>query len=152
MSSDIIKWLLIAVPIWRYGCGILNWTQAEVSKLDVATRKDMNSVDMPQLTADVDWLYVWHSEDGYGLLNLVSVLRAKIVYTASYLPIAVAAETDPFLSVVNYFQAVLCQPNSLLQLATKFQNEYSTHHSYSHSESNWWSKRAGVSLKKSFIV
>ena len=63
MLSDIIKWPLIAVPIWRYGCGILNWTQAEVSKLDVATRKDMNSVDMPQLTADVDWLYVWHSED-----------------------------------------------------------------------------------------
>jgi len=28
-----------AVPILHYGCGILNWTQLEVAKLDVATRK-----------------------------------------------------------------------------------------------------------------
>ena len=27
---------MFAVPVLRYGCGILSWTEAEVSKLDVA--------------------------------------------------------------------------------------------------------------------
>ena len=76
---------MFAVPILRYGCGILNWTQAEVSKLDVATKKALSNVGMHHFTADIDQLYVWHSEGGRGLLNLVNVWKATIVSVATYL-------------------------------------------------------------------
>ena len=83
-----------------------------------------------------------------GCLILWVFWRLKLsIQLATYL--AVAAETDPFLSVVNFFQAVLCQPNSLLQLATKFQNEYSMDHTIQTQNPTGEAKRAGVSLKKS---
>jgi len=138
---------MFAVPILRYGCGILNWTQAEVSKLDVATRKALNRVGMHHPTADVDRLYVWRSDGGRGLLNLVNVWKATIVSIATYL--AVAAEVDQFLSVVKSFQTELCQSKSLLSLATKFQNEYSVHHTVHTQNPTIEAKRAGISLKKS---
>ena len=64
---------MFAVPVVRYGCGILSWTEAEVSKLDIATRRALSSAGMHHPKADVDRLYVWRSEGGRGLLNLVNV-------------------------------------------------------------------------------
>ena len=136
-----------AVPVFRYGCGILHWTLSEVSRLDVATRKAMSSVGMHHPTADVDRLYVWRSEGGRGLLNLVGIWKATIVSLATYL--SVVAESDPFLRVVESFQRELCQSKSLVSLATKFENEYSVHHTVSVTRPTVAARKLGVVLKKS---
>ena len=103
---------MIAVPVLRYGCGILSWTEAEVSKLDVATRRALCSAGMHHPKADVDRLYVWRSEGGRGLLNLVNVWKTTIVSLDTYL-----GERDPFHFSVVSFQRKGCQSKSILSLA-----------------------------------
>jgi len=98
-------------------------------------------------TADVDQIYVWQSEGGRGLLNLVNVWRATIVSVATYL--VVAAEIDPFLSAMKSFQTELCQSKPLLSLATKFQNEYSIHPTVHIQNLTGEAKRARANLMKS---
>ena len=94
----------------------------------------------------VDRLYVRRNEGRCGLLNLVNTWRTIIVSVATYL--IVAAEADPFLSVVKSFQTKLCQSKSLLSSATKFQNEYSIHPTVHTQNLTGEAKRAGASLKK----
>jgi len=93
---------VFAVPVLRYGCGILNWTQAEVSKLYVTTRKALSIAGMHHPTADIDQLCVWCSEGRPGLLNLVDVWKTIIVSLANYF--AIVSASDPFPCAVKSFQ------------------------------------------------
>ena len=134
---------MLAACILRYGCGILSLAQIKVSKLDVATRKAMNRVGMHQPTADVDQLYVWHSEGGHELLNFVNVLRATIVSIATYLAVGV------FPQCCKIFPNRTLSVKTLPSLATNFQNEYFKCHTVHTRNPTGEAKRAGVSLKKS---
>ena len=56
-----------AVPILRYSAGLVEWTQAELCKLDVTTRKLLSLHKAFNINSDVDRLYVPRSLGGRGL-------------------------------------------------------------------------------------
>ena len=66
-----------AVPVVRYGAGILNWTAQELKAMDTKTRKLMriNGVHHPQ--GDVDRLYVSRQLGGRGLQSIEEAVRRE---------------------------------------------------------------------------
>ena len=66
-----------AVPLVRYGAGILNWTAQELRSLDTKTRKllRINGAHHPQ--GDVDRLYVSRQLGGRGLQSIEEVVRRE---------------------------------------------------------------------------
>ena len=56
-----------AVPVLRYGAGIINWRKDELKNIDIKTRKILryNGAHHPQ--GDVDRLYVSREKGGRGV-------------------------------------------------------------------------------------
>jgi len=57
-----------AVPLLRYSGGIIKWTQTELAKLDVYTRKLMTIYGGISRNGDVDRLYIPRHIGGRGLV------------------------------------------------------------------------------------
>ena len=66
-----------AVSVIRYGAGIIEWTKAELHKLDQKTRKvlTMNGAHHPK--ADVDRLYMKREVGGRGLISVEDCIRME---------------------------------------------------------------------------
>ena len=66
-----------AVPVVRYGAGILNWTAQDLKAMDTKTRKLMriNGAHHPQ--GDVDRLYVSRQLGGRGLQSIEEAVRRE---------------------------------------------------------------------------
>ena len=66
-----------AVPILRYGAGIINWRKDELKNIDIKTRKILryNGAHHPQ--GDVDRLYVSREKGGRGLLSIEEVVTRE---------------------------------------------------------------------------
>ena len=58
-----------AVSLLWYSGGIINWTQAELRKLDVCTRKLLTMHGGFCMNSDVDRLYVPRMKGGRGLIS-----------------------------------------------------------------------------------
>ena len=136
---------MFAVPVIRYGFGILDWTQTELSKLDVATRKAMRAAGMHHPTADVDRVYVRRADGGRGLLNILNVWKSTIVSLATYL--TCVSSYDVFLQGVCDYQYGLCQSKSIFSLAKKFEREFSIVISPSNNTAIVEARKAGLLLK-----
>ena len=59
-----------AISLLRYSGGIINWTQVELRKLDINTRKLMTMHGGFSMTSDVDRLYVSRKNGGRGLISV----------------------------------------------------------------------------------
>ena len=59
----------LAVPVLRYGFGIINWHREELQKLDWKTRKLLTIHGQHHPKADVDRLYVPRKQGGRGLMQ-----------------------------------------------------------------------------------
>ena len=66
-----------AVPVVRYGAGILNWTAEELRGLDIKTRKLMRLHGAHHPQGDVDRLYVPRQQGGRGLHSIEEVVRRE---------------------------------------------------------------------------
>ena len=66
-----------AVPIIRYGAGILDWTQEEIQTLDRKTRKMLTGAGAHHPRSDVDRLYVDRKEGGRGLISVEDCVRRE---------------------------------------------------------------------------
>ncbi len=64
-----------AVPVVRYGGGIINWTDQELKALDTKTRKLMRIHGAHHPQGDVDRLYVSRQQGGRGLHSIEEVVR-----------------------------------------------------------------------------
>jgi len=56
----------LAVPVFRYSFGIVNWCQEELQTLDRKTRKLLNIRGRHHLKADLDCLYIPRIQGGRG--------------------------------------------------------------------------------------
>ena len=63
-----------AIPVMRYGAGIINWGLGELRKLDIKTRKLMKLHRAHHPQGDVDRLYVSRKLGGRGLQNIEEVV------------------------------------------------------------------------------
>jgi len=59
-----------AVSLLRYSGGILDWSQTELRKMDVNTRKLMTMHSCFSMNNDVDWLYVLLKNGRQGLISV----------------------------------------------------------------------------------
>ena len=66
-----------AVPVVRYGAGILSWKNAETRALDVKTRKLMRIHGAHHPQGDVDRLYVSRRQGGRGLHSIEEVVKRE---------------------------------------------------------------------------
>ena len=66
-----------AVPVIRYGAGILSWTAKELKELDTKTRKQMRLHRAHHPQGDVDRLYVSRKLGGRGLHSVEEVVRRE---------------------------------------------------------------------------
>ena len=66
-----------AVPLLRYGAGIINWIKDELKNIDIRTRKMLryNGAYHPQ--GDVDRLYVSREKGGRGLQSIEEVVKRE---------------------------------------------------------------------------
>jgi hypothetical protein len=60
----------LAIPVLRYGFGIINWHQKEVQKLDKKTRKMLTIHGQHHPKADIDRLHVPRKDGGRGLMQI----------------------------------------------------------------------------------
>ena len=67
-----------AVPVVRYGAGVLSWKKEETKALDVKTRKLMRIHGAHHPQGDVDRLYVSRSLGGRGLHSIEEVVSREI--------------------------------------------------------------------------
>ena len=80
-----------AVPVLRYGAGIVNWPVAELRELDRKTRKLLNLHRAHHSQGDVDRLYVSRKKGGRGLMSIEEVVKREENALRTY----VESSTDP---------------------------------------------------------
>ena len=90
----------LAVPVFRYSFGIINWHQEELQKLDRKTRKLLPIHGQRHPKADVDRLYVPRKQGGRGLMQLEAAHAVEITKLAEY----VDRKEDPLIQVVRTHQ------------------------------------------------
>ena len=82
-----------AVPVIRYGAGILDWTATELRALDTKTRKLLRIHGAHHPQGDVDRLYVSRQRGGRGLQSIEEVVRREENSLTTFM----AHTTDPEL-------------------------------------------------------
>ena len=74
--------LMTAINVWavsvvRYSAGVLDWTKAELYRMDVKTRKILTMNGIFHKTGNVDRLYMKRNEGGRGLMSVEDCVRAE---------------------------------------------------------------------------
>ena len=75
----------LAVPILIYSFVVINWTKAELKRLDTKTRKILTCNRAHHPKADVDRLYLKRSEGGRGLLQVEMTNKLTFIGIQTYL-------------------------------------------------------------------
>ena len=89
-----------AVPVIRYGAGILSWNAGETKALDVKTRKLMRIHGAHHPQGDVDRLYVSRQLGGRGLHSIEEVVKREENALTTY----VVRSRDPeLIALKDYF-------------------------------------------------
>ena len=83
-----------AVPVMRYGAGIINWTKCELQGIDRKTRKLLTIYKMLHPRGDVDRLYLPRESGGRGLIGVEDCVRTEENSLASY----IANNTDELMA------------------------------------------------------
>ena len=82
----------LAVPVLRYGFGIINWRLEEIRQTGRKTIKILIMYKMHHPKTDVDRLYVKRKEGDSGLLRMEATNKAEIMNVAEYLNTKCAEE------------------------------------------------------------
>jgi len=73
------------VPLLLYGFGIVEWTEAEISRFDVLVRKAMVASNSLHPRSAVERLYLPHCLGGRGLSNVDDLYRRRVIMLACHL-------------------------------------------------------------------
>jgi len=87
-----------AVSAFRYSSGIVDWTKAELEKMDTKTRKVLTMYRMHHPKASVDRLYLPRRDGGRGLKSIAQCVEEDKRGLADY----IASTTEKILSKVKY--------------------------------------------------
>ena len=83
-----------AIPVIRYGAGILNWTLTETRGLDIRTRKLLRLAGAITNSSDIDRLYISRKKGGRGLQRIEDVIVREETGLTKFF----SDSTDPFLT------------------------------------------------------
>ena len=73
------------MPVLSYGFGIVDWTVAEISQLDILVRKAMTSANSLHPRSAVERLYLPHRLGGQGLVGVESLYQRRIIMLSHHL-------------------------------------------------------------------
>ena len=113
----------LAVPVFRYSFGIINWRNEEIKKIDRKTRKMIKMYKMHHPKADIDSLYVKRKEGGRGLVQIVAAYKAEIMNIAECLN--TNYKEDHFVNIVKSQERTQPNMNSIIKTAAKITEELS---------------------------
>jgi hypothetical protein len=91
----------LAVPVLIYSFTIVNWTVAEIKRLDTKTRKLLTCKRAHHPKADVDRLYLKRSQGGRGLLQAEMSYKLAIIGMNKYL----SESKDWMMNCVKTYEA-----------------------------------------------
>ena len=74
-----------AVPVIRYGAGIVDWTKNELQEMDRKTRKLLRIYRSMHPQFDIDWLYMKRVARGRGLQSVEDTVELEEASLAFYL-------------------------------------------------------------------
>ena len=83
--NKVIATNSFAVPIITYTIGLLDWTNEEIKKLDIQTRKVMNINNSLHRRSDIDRIYLKRLKGGRGLRNIEDEFLSKSVAITQHL-------------------------------------------------------------------
>ena len=87
----------LAVPVVTFSFNVVNWTLADISKMDIKTRKLLTMNRMHHPKADVQRIYLPRSEGGRGLIQLESSYKITTIGLKCYLQ----SSSEMLLQCVN---------------------------------------------------
>lgn len=96
----------LAVPVIQYSYGIIKWTQAELKKLDIKTRKQMNMHGALHPRSDVDRLYIPRKDGGRGMISIEASYAIAIEGLNNYLELKEGKDT--YLGMVYRYNQRKC--------------------------------------------
>ena len=105
--------------MFQYSCGIINWLQSEINKLDIKTGKLLTIHKMFDKNQCIPRMYLPIREGGSGLIGLNQVHRATSVGRAEY----VKCSTDYRIQFVNKHEHNKPEKLFLIHLARNFQKQ-----------------------------
>jgi hypothetical protein len=88
-----------AMPILRYGFGVIRWTQGELRAIDCKTRKILYKYKFHHPKSDIHRLYLSRSLGGRGLIGAMDCYRQECTKMANY--INSNTQDDPLVAVVR---------------------------------------------------
>ena len=88
-----------ALPVLTMSVGILDWTEQEILKLDIKTRKVMCMSGSLHCKGDIDRLYVSRNKGGRGLNNVSDIFKTRMVKLSDHF--GQLDEKNPLLSMVR---------------------------------------------------
>ena len=95
-TADAVR--TYAMPIMRYGFGILSWTKDELRAIDRKVRKILTKGKFHHPKSNLHRLYMSRDRGGRGLIGVVDCHRAECTNTAAYL--YTASKTDPLCKII----------------------------------------------------
>jgi hypothetical protein len=90
----------LAVPVFRYSFGIVNWRQEELQTLSRKGRKLLTIHRQHHTKADVDHLYIPKIQRGRGLMHLEEAYTVPIIKLVEYID----RKEDPLIQFVRTHQ------------------------------------------------
>ena len=77
--------MALAMPVMRYGFGILKWTKTELMKLDRKTKKILTTHKFHHPKSNINRLYIPRKLGGRGLIGVVDCHRQECSALAKYI-------------------------------------------------------------------
>ena len=84
-KNKIIAVNSLAVPVVLYSFNIVNWTKADILRMDVKTRKLLTINHMHHPKADVHRIYLPRAEGGRGMMQLENAYKVSTIGLKCYL-------------------------------------------------------------------
>ena len=75
----------LAVPVLLYSFAIVNWTMAEIKRIDTKTRKILTCHRAHHPKADIDRLYLKRKEGGRGLIQIEMAYKLTMIGLSTYI-------------------------------------------------------------------
>jgi hypothetical protein len=75
----------LAIPVFRYSFGIINWRMEEMKQIDRKTKKMLTMYQIHHPKADIDRLYLKSKEGGRGVVQVEAEHKAETINIAEYL-------------------------------------------------------------------
>ena len=109
----------LAVPVVQYSFNIINWTLADLNRLDTKTCKLLTSNKMHHPKADVDRLYLPRSSGGRAMIELETSYKTTTIGMQKYLTVS----NDWMIQLVHQHEDNK-KLHSIVKEARRFKREF----------------------------